>query len=285
MRSSALFCLALLGLSWNLPAQEDALTGLDIVQRYVATLDVDSELAFVRMTTFTAGVANPEKRFLALSKKEISGQRSFLMRLIRPREIEGVTLLSNVSPLGEVEQYFFLPDVGKARKVTGENRSTPFLGSDFSFEDVLNEVPAAHNYTRQPDVTQEGRDFYVVRSEYKNPAGPGDYARRLLFLEKGTFNLARIEFFNTAGKMVKKLTLLDYDSPLVKGETTRPRSATMENLERGSFTLFMVVEGRINPSLESRLFTVQSIESWSTSEVDDLILDLAFEVVGETGNP
>lgn len=258
--------------------QEAGLTGGEIVDRYLATLDVDSELGFIRMNTMTMGLAEVEKRFLVLAKKEADGRRSYLMRLVRPRDLEGVTLLSTVSAGGEVEQYFYLPDVGRAKKVTGESRNTPFLGSDFTFEDILNEVPAAHEYTRLPDAVLGGKPHYAVQAKNKEPGTALAAFTRKLYFAPGTFHLVLVEFMNSQNRMVKRLTLEDYDSEQIKGESTRPRKATMENLEAKSSTVFLVVVGRINTKLDSRLFTPQSIESMTDDEVTDIIVDNTFVV-------
>ncbi len=70
------------------------MTGRAIVDGYVETQEVDSELAYIRMTIVLPGPRLEERRFLAVYRKDPEGGRGSFIRLVRPPDVEGVTLLA-----------------------------------------------------------------------------------------------------------------------------------------------------------------------------------------------
>ena len=178
-------------------------SGREIIDRYLETQEVDSELAFIRMVTYIPGGVTKKHRFLALSKKMEDGRDAYLMRMIGPEEFKGVTVFARYQGEGEADQYIYLPEVGRVTRLGGDSKSGAFLGSDFTFEDLLHEVPANFTYTRAADALTFGAEAYVVKAKPSGDDSGSIYVRRDLYIEKGTFNLLKVDFFGPGEKLVK----------------------------------------------------------------------------------
>ena len=182
---------------------------------------------------------------------------------------------------GAIDQYIFLPDIGQVTKISGDSKSGYFLGSDFTFEDLLREIPGNFKYERKGDTVIHGAECYTIRAFPTDGSAGSYYSYREFFIKKETFMLHQIEFYGPGDKLLKVLEAFEYNSSAVKGETVRPRHAVMTNMEKNSVTIFNVVESRLNLELDADLFTPKAIKNWTAEEVRDLIFDYGFTVTAE----
>ena len=53
-----------------------------------------------------------------------------------PRDVRGVAVLSHAHKTGSDEQWLYLPALKRVKRVASKNRTGPFLGSEFSLEDL-----------------------------------------------------------------------------------------------------------------------------------------------------
>src|SRR5262245_339310 len=86
-------------------ARDSAPAAQDIVTRYLAKQTVPSELLYASMAITAPGVPKKEYRFLVLQKRHADGRRDSLLRLVRPKDVEGVTLLARQLDAETFEQH------------------------------------------------------------------------------------------------------------------------------------------------------------------------------------
>jgi hypothetical protein len=253
--------------------------GRKIIDKYLEVQDVDSELAFIRMNTYIPSGSesiNKKQRFLAITKKNKTGTNSFMIRMVRPKNVEGVTFLANSNTDDTVNHYIYLPEIGNVTRIRSASKSGAFLGSDFTYEDLQREIPSNFKYERLSDQVVHGAECFTVRALPASDSVESYYSHRDLFIEKKTYNLYKIDFYKAGGKLVKILETYEYGSSKVKGETVRPLDAVMTNKEKNTVTVFTVVESRLNLELEKELFTPEKIKQWTADEVRQLIFDVGF---------
>ncbi len=260
-------------------AGEADLTGRQIVDRYLERQTVGSELAFIVMTVSRPGAEKKEYRFLTAYRREADGAKKGLVRLVRPKDVEGVTLLALQDAKGNAETYVHMPALGETTRLVGAALDQPFLGSDYSYKDLLAEVPSAHHYERLKDARLREIDCYQVRAVENE--GPKDrlYAYRELLIDKEKLQLVRVLFYAADGKLVKTFMPYEYGSSEVKGETTRPRRAVMVRPGDAAQTEFRVVESRLNRDIPPEIFTTTRIESWKPEEVEEFIFQFGITVL------
>jgi hypothetical protein len=273
-----LLAVFLLACVKNTVAQDNnSLTADEIIKRYAEGNQSKSEMAYVKMITESPEAAAVERRILLAYQKQGAGDAMF-MRLLHPKDVEGVTLLATTSASNELAYHFFLPALGKMRQLTPEARQGAFLGSDYSFEDLLQEVPEWHAYKRLPDELVEESSCFVIRASENRKEKESAYAYRDLFIEKSTFHLRKIAYYNAKDSLVKLLHASGYDSKEVKGKTTRPRTAVMQAVDTKSKTTFTVIEGRVDRDIDAELFTPKKLENWPLLDVEEFIFDLGMTV-------
>jgi hypothetical protein len=251
-----------------------------IIARFVETQSAKAEMAFIRMQTLVDGVRQDERRFLAVYQELEDGSAGYLIRLVRPKDVQGVSILATTQADGTVEQSIFLPAVGTMRPLKSGAQAGAFLGSDFSYEDLLREVPGSQSYEVRPSVFLRGAQCHVVRATPRLPGG--QYGFRDLHIDEESSRLMRIDYFGTDGKRVKQLDCFDYESPQIFGNSQRPHRTVMTNEAAGTSTIFTVIVGRMGEILAPETFTPEFIENWTEAEVEEFMFQLSFDLMGPT---
>ena len=125
-----------LGTAGAVFAAEDR--GFDIAARSDRT-DVgfgDSEVELQMVLRNAAGQESTRALRIATLEKpdETVGDKSLVV-FDTPRDIEGTALLSHAKILDPDDQWLYLPALKRVKRISSSNKSGPFVGSEFAFED------------------------------------------------------------------------------------------------------------------------------------------------------
>ena len=75
-----------------------------------------------------------------------------------PRDIKGTAFLSYSHALVADEQWIYLPALKRVKRISSSNKSGPFMGSEFAYEDISSfEIPK-YNYLYLRDEVLDGID-------------------------------------------------------------------------------------------------------------------------------
>ena len=177
------------------------------------------------------------------------GEDKRLVRFTAPARLEGVGLLV---PDGETV-YLYLPTYERAKRVTGDQRSDAFLGTDFSIGD-LSQVEWVPEYTAVIE-QDEGAELRLMLTP-KDPKAHAHASVRMWV--RKTDNLpSKIEYLDAAGQPLRRLTLSGYRDA---GPRPIAHHLKVEDLEKGTWTEATVDEAVFDKGLEDDLFTLRELE-------------------------
>ncbi len=151
----------------------------------------------------------------------------------KPANIRGTALLTHTHITREDDQWLFLPALKRTKKIAQRNKSGPFVGSEFSYEDLAVPELDKYDYRYLREDQLEGHPVHVVerrsRDEYSG------YAREVFWIDQDNYTWLKVEYFDKDdGKAIKVLHLSNYQS---YGEQRRkPHLMAMHNLESGKST-------------------------------------------------
>jgi outer membrane lipoprotein-sorting protein len=183
-----------------------------------------------------------------------------MVRFNAPAEVKGTGLLT-IEKGAEDEQWLYLPDLKKSKRIAGASKAQSFMGTDFSNYDMRTEDLTGHDYRKTGEETLDGRPCYLVEAtpkteEVKESTG---YARRTMWVDKERWVVPRCEYFDTSGKPLKTLTADGWKQ--IEG-LWRPAKVTVENKQEGSKTVVTYEKGReINKGLPEKTFTKRELEA------------------------
>lgn len=254
-------------------ADETELTAREIIDTHVSKHNIDSEVEFVTMKTIEPDGQTTRHAILFCTQRDENGNHQYLLRVVSPKNYEGVGLLAR--KVGdEYERYFYLPALKQVKKVVGGGKSPNFLGSNFTYEDLVKETPERYVYERLEDKTVDGIECYVIRSypneENENTKTP--YMARDIFFGKDDFNIYGIHFYgDDPENPAKTLRCFDYASVDVDGPTMRPKRAFMTDHVNGTTSELAVMRSRFNEPLPQELFEPDNLSNWGDDQKKEIL--------------
>ncbi|HHB93207.1 MAG TPA: outer membrane lipoprotein-sorting protein [Thioploca sp.] len=131
-----------------------------------------------------------------------------------PRDVKGTAMLTWSHPLKSDDQWLYLPALKRVKRISSKNKSGPFMGSEFAFEDLSSQEIEKYSYTYLRDEIYEGMDCYVVERipAYKYSG----YTRQVLWVDKENFNPQQIIFYDRKNSLLKTLQFKKYKQYLAK---------------------------------------------------------------------
>ena len=169
----------------------------------------DSEVDLTMILRNAAG--RQSKRSLTIKTLEIPdenlGDRSLVI-FNSPADIDGTALLSHARILEPDDQWLYLPALKRIKRISSVNKSGPFVGSEFAFEDftTLELNKYTYRYLRLEPLGQIMCDVVerVPRYHYSG------YTKQISWIDQKVFQIRKVEFYDRRGDLLKTLELDDY---------------------------------------------------------------------------
>jgi hypothetical protein len=138
---------------------------------------------------------------------ESTGDKSLVL-FNTPRDIEGTALLSYARILEPDDQWLYLPALKRVKRVSSANKSGPFVGSEFAFEDFtsleLNKF--SYQYLGSEACGDLTCDVLERTPRYENSG----YARQVAKIDQQVFQVREVNFYDRRNDLLKTLTMEDY---------------------------------------------------------------------------
>jgi len=169
----------------------------------------DSEVRLQMVLRNAAG--QKSTRELKISTLELPdesiGDKSLVL-FDTPRDIEGTALLSYARILEPDDQWLYLPALKRVKRVSSANKSGPFVGSEFAFEDFtsleLNKFSYRHMGTEPcGDLTCD----VIERTPLYENSG---YTRQVAKVDQQIFQVRQVDYYDRRNDLLKTLTLDNY---------------------------------------------------------------------------
>lgn len=152
------------------------------------------------------------------------GQKS-LIYFQSPRDIRGTALLTHSEPGKDDEQWLYLPAIRRTKRIATSGRSSPFMGSEFYYEDLVTSYPSQYSYRFVKEESLRGIPSFVVE-RVPRYAGTG-YKRETVWYDQKEYRVTQIEFWDRRERHLKTLSLGGYRKYLDK--FWQPTQARMLN--------------------------------------------------------
>ena len=158
-------------------------------------------------------------RIMSMISKEQDGGQKNLLVIDKPADVSGTKLLT-WSYTGTKLQWLYLPSFKKIKKVAGTGRYGSFMGSEFSYEDLL--TPSLDDYTYQylSEKMVAKKKTWLVKRLPKNLENT-QYSKHLVYFDQKTYQPLKIEFFNQKKKKFKIAYFVNFKGYRKKGQSKK----------------------------------------------------------------
>ena len=202
------------------------------------------------------------QREVVITVKKYPEERTrSLLLFAAPQDVKGVGVLQWGDPKGTDEQWLYVPEVKRIRRISGSAKRESFVGTDFTYEDLAI-ITQITDWTDTEARATLLRDDEIDKQKYHviefTPTGKDlSYGKLLVWLRADDLLLLRFEMSDKTGQVQKRLTLAD-----VRPVGTIPSAFRMEmtNLQSGSHTVVEFSDIKYDSGLDDGAFTQGALE-------------------------
>jgi hypothetical protein len=182
------------------------------------------------------------------------GQSKAILRFSAPAEVKGVALLIVNHADRASDQWMWTPALERERRISLQDRSTRFFGTDFSFEDLEERDAGQFSYTLAGEETLDGAACWKIESTPISTKS-SQYTRSVVWIRKDNYAWTRIENFTKAG-LARRLNYSAIEN--IQGIWTA-KQLEMSDVTRGSRTRLTLQKLQYNVPLKYQDFTVEAL--------------------------
>lgn len=149
-----------------------------------------------------------------------------------PADVKGTASLTWSHSEKPDEQWLYLPALKRVKRISSKNKSGPFMGSEFAFEDIGSQEVDKYTYLYLRDEPLEGTDTFVME-RYPTDKHSG-YTRQVAWIDKERYVALKVEFYDRKNALLKTLNASGFEQYLDK--FWRPTTMEMVNHQSGKST-------------------------------------------------
>lgn len=126
----------------------------------------------------------------------------------RPADLDGTAVLIHSKVVENDDQWIFLPAFKRVKRIASSNRSTPFVGSEFSYEDLASQEMEKYSNRLVDSTILDGQLCDVVERVPRFPHSA--YSKLVAYVDRESHRYRKVEYFDQAGKHIKTQRLDEY---------------------------------------------------------------------------
>ncbi len=150
-----------------------------------------------------------------------------------PADVKGTAFLTYSHSKEPDDQWLYLPALKRVKRISSKNKSGPFMGSEFAYEDIASQEVDKYTYKYLRDEEIDGRSAFVVEQvpTYEHSG----YTRRVAWIDQERYVPLQVVFYDRKDAKLKTLSMSGYKQYLDK--YWRAEAMYMENHQTGKTTL------------------------------------------------
>ena len=173
-----------------------------------------------------------------------------------PADVKGTAMLTYSHKTEPDDQWLFLPALKRVKRIASRNKSGPYMGSEFAYEDLGSQEIEKYTYKYLRDENYDGMDCFVIE---RDPVDKySGYKRQVVWIDKQEYRPLKIEFYDRKNALLKTLINTGYKKYLENH--WRPDEMFMENHQTGKTTKIIWRNYRFRTGLSDDDFQVNDLK-------------------------
>lgn len=247
----------------TLPASAWALTAIEIMDKnFMVGKYADSTSDTTMTLTNKSGQQRVRKTF-GTSKLDTNGiDNKRMTRFLEPTDVKGtVSLLVEHSDKDD-DIWIYLPSVKKVRRLISSNKKDSFVGTDFSYGDVIGHKVKEWNHTIVKEEDVDGKPCYVIESTPKDATVKTNtgYSKRIGWIQKDNFVTVKAVAYDEAGELLKEAKYSHWKEVDTVKHKWQAGILEAKNLQTGHSTVITIDQFKVNNGVKDDFFTTRYME-------------------------
>ena len=167
-----------------------------------------------------------------------------------PADIDGTALLSYAKLVEPDDQWLYLPALKRVKRISSKNKSGPFVGSEFAFEDFTSLELGKFDYKYLRTEQYAGLTSDVIE-RYPKYEFSG-YQKTVAWIDQKDKQLRKVEFYDRKGALLKTLKFSGYKQ--YAGKFWRAHKLDMVNHQTGKSTVLLYAKYQFGLGLRNSEF-------------------------------
>ena len=173
-----------------------------------------------------------------------------------PADVRGTAVLTHSHGLEPDDQWLYLPSLKRVKRISTVNKSGPFVGSEFAFEDIASWELEKYTYKYLRDEKLDEFDTFVIENTpvYEHSG----YTRQIEWIDKTIYQPRRIDFYDRKNELLKTLIFSDYALHLER--FWKAGKLVMTNHQNGKSTELLRQNYKFRNDFNGRDFSVNALK-------------------------
>lgn len=204
-------------------------------------------------------------------KRETTGQTKLiagtndnrrLVTFLSPSDVKGTKTLLVEHSNQDDDMWIYLPALKKVRRLVANNKKDSFVGTDFSYGDVIGHRVADWNHKILKEEKIDGKDCWVMEALPKNSKVSDNtgYSKRLAWIDKESFIAVRGEMYDLNGQLLKKISAQKIEKVDAKNNKWQPMILEAQNMQTSHKTILEFKNFKANQGVQDDVFSSRSLE-------------------------
>ncbi len=241
--------------------KEDKAEGLKIAKTYdKRNQGFKDEVATLKMTLTNANGESTERAMRMWTYEVIDDKRGDKSILVfdTPRDVKGTALLSHAHHVDPDDQWLFLPALKRIKRIASANKSGPFVGSEFAYEDITSSDIEKFDWYYLRTENLDGQECYVLKRIplYENSG----YTKQISWIDTKHYRLQKVDYYDRKDSLLKTLRMKGYK--LYKDKFWRAETWEMTNHQSKKSTVLAYTSRELSTGLEEDEFTKGRLKSY-----------------------
>ncbi len=250
----------ILGTSPQAKAAQDARS---IMEQVDARDDGDNQTADLQMTLIDQN-GNERKRTIKLFSKDMERDTWRMQFFLAPADVKDTGFLTYDYYGGDQDddQWLYLPDLRKTKRIATSDKSSSFMGSDFSYADMTRRVLDEWDYKLLKEDLVDGQKVWLIEAlpASKVVEDRYGYEKSIVYVRQDNFMVIRAIHVLKSGNKVKYMEVKkieQIDGIWVAVETWMKTTRNKRTLHRTILTMDNI---KYNQGLDESIFSVRQLE-------------------------
>jgi len=177
------------------------------------------------------GDSTADMRMLLINKQGQTSEREIRVRSLevegdgdksltifdKPKDVRGTAFLTFSHVTGADDQWLYLPALKRVKRISSRNKSGPFMGSEFAYEDMSSQEVDKYTYKYLRDEACGSKNELTCFVSERYPVDEfSGYTKQIGWVDQTEYRPWKIDFYDRKGALLKTLTLSDYHQYLNK---------------------------------------------------------------------
>lgn len=240
-----------------------AITGEEIAQKVHDRDEGDNSTSNMKMI-LTDKNGNERVRELKRFSKNKGEDTLKLMFFLTPADVKNTAFLTHdfEDSNKDDDQWLYLPELQKVKRIASSDKSSAFMGSDFTYSDMTSRNVSDYTYKIMKETKVGGNKVWqmLVTPKSEKTIEETGYTKSIVFVRQDNFVIVQALNYIKAGKKLKYMMVKGLEKIDGIWSITEMQMITKKGKKTLHKTSFEFSDIKYNQGLEESLFTTRTLQ-------------------------